>query len=517
MSRLVLIADGDAHRAERIAEACAVRGFATRTAAHGPAALEAALAEVPNVLVVAAELGLLPPRKLAEILRANPRTQAVSIVCVGRAAGDAAPEEWGAEPLPAAAGPDEVARMVERLVARSSRLDALEREAVGEDEVQGRLGQIPLADLLQLFHLNRRSGTLEIRRRSPEGREERGRVHVRDGDVIQASVGPVEGEKALFRLLGWTDGVFAFRAGGVDVAPRIEMPTRALLMEGMRQLDEWGRHGSALPSLDAHVALRVRSDELPSVVQPLTQEVLLLLEIYTRVRDVVDRCSFPDYQVLRTLQTLVERGVVELREAPPAPPAPSGIFGAAQVRRLREWLAAGRGRLGGPRDAKLLLVAPDPGTSASFVKLLRALPGMQLARRFLDGRFSAGDLAPIGRLPVADGLGIEILHVPVDPRFAPLWPLAGHGSLGTLLLTPERPDHEAHDALHPVVEALRALPRARLFHVWLLRRGEKEKGLSQEIRRNLALLDDSSLFLLPVDGGKDPTHLLGSAFARILP
>ena len=34
---------------------------------------------------------------------------------------------------------------------------------------------------------------------------------MRDGDVVQAAAGSVEGEKALFRLLGWRDGTFAFR------------------------------------------------------------------------------------------------------------------------------------------------------------------------------------------------------------------------------------------------------------------------------------------------------------------
>src|SRR4030095_11650713 len=101
------------------------------------------------------------------------------------------------------------------------------------DVVEGRLSQIPLADLLQLFHLNRRTGAIELRRRSPEGRTERRRISLREADVAQATCGSVEGEKALFRLLAWAEGSFTFRptTGAVDV--RITAPKRALLLERM--------------------------------------------------------------------------------------------------------------------------------------------------------------------------------------------------------------------------------------------------------------------------------------------
>ena len=78
----------------------------------------------------------------------------------------------------------------------------------------------------------------------------------------------------MFRLLGWSEGSFAFRPDAGRVATQITTPTRALLLEGMRQLDEGKRLRTQLPSRDAHVALKVRSGTLPSVVQPLTQEVL---------------------------------------------------------------------------------------------------------------------------------------------------------------------------------------------------------------------------------------------------
>ena len=38
-----------------------------------------------------------------------------------------------------------------------------------------------------------------------------------------------------------------------------------------------------------------------------------------------------------------------------------------------------------------------------------------------------------------------------------------------------------------------------------------------DLRDNLSLIDDASLFLLPIDEDKDPSSVLRSLFARIVP
>jgi hypothetical protein len=508
VSRLVVVADANPDRADRIREACAVRGYATRAVVNGADALEACVAEVPEVLVTVGRLALIEATKLVEILRTNPRTRRVRFVFVGDGEG-APPAEWGAIHVPPEADPDEIGERVAELIARSSELDAVMRES--RDDVEGRLAQIPLADLLQLFHLNRRSGTFELRRRTADGRSERGRIHLHEGDVVQAVTGPVDGEKALFRLLTWTEGAFSFRPEAITITPRITTTTRALLMEGMRQLDEWRRLRAELPSLDAHAVLRVRSGALPNAVHPLTQEVLLLLELYSQVGEVVDHASYPDYQVLRTLQTLTQRGIVEIRAGAPVPPPDSGLFRTSQVRRLREWLGAHAG--GSGRDGKLLIAGSSGEATREFLRLLRGVPGLVPHPRMSDG-LASDALAPIARLRLEDDLGIELMHVPSQAAYAPLWPLAGYGALGTLLLM-EGPVAEAAGRLRPFAESLRGLPRSRFVHVMMMRPGEAD--VADEVRRNVDLMEESTLFLLPLEGRRDPLELLRGAFTRLLP
>jgi hypothetical protein len=206
----------------------------------------------------------------------------------------------------------------------------------------------------------------------------------------------------------------------------------------------------------------------------------------------------------------MQRGIVEIRAGAPVPPPDSGLFRASQVRRLREWLGAHGGVA---REGKLLVAGSSPDATRAFFRLLRGVPGLVPHPRMASG-IASDTLAPIARLRLEDDLGLELVHLPTLASYAPLWPLAGYGALGSLLLM-EGPVAEAAGRLGPLAEALRSLPRSRLVHVMLLRPGEA--GVADEVRRNVELLEESTLCLLPLEGRREPLELLRAAFTRLLP
>jgi len=511
----VLIADGATSRAREISSACTARGYAVTLTTDGPSALEAALADVPDVLVAPLDLALIDAPQLAKILRANPRTQAVRVLFLGPEGRIQLDQGFFDDVVAEDSDADDIALRIEAMLAQRERFDAVEREAEAAQEVQGRLQQIPLTDLLQLFHMNRRTGTIEVERTEAGGAEERGTLVLREGNLIQATTGRVDGEKALYRLLGWPDGSFAFTPGRVTMEARITTPTRALLMEALRQLDEWDRVAESLPSTSARARLAVPASQIPAAVHPLTQELLGLLEEHEEIRDLLDHSGHPDYQVLRSLQTLVEQGWVRLlRDAGRDDGGTGAVFEAAAKRRLREWLAASRPRGSALGDAKLLLASTDAAATRDFVRLLGGLPGMRLSSVFQEDGFDESDLAPIGRLRVDETLGIELVHVPTGPGFQATWPALAQGALGTLLLM-GRPGPDPEAPLRPLIEALRGRQPARLFHVMLLPKGERL--VTEELEPHLSLLEESSLILLPVEDGRDAEGLLRVMFSRVLP
>ena len=132
-------------------------------------------------------------------------------------------------------------------------------EIRSDTEIEGKLSQISIADLLQIFQMNQRSGSLKI---SYETLPAPASIAIRGGQVVDALIPladgtAVVGEKALYRVLCWKEGRFEFIPGEVKEQARIAKPLRMLLMEGMRQKDEWDKLRRDMPGPDFRLTVRV--------------------------------------------------------------------------------------------------------------------------------------------------------------------------------------------------------------------------------------------------------------------
>ena len=512
MDETILIADADRGRARRLAEPLAERGLGVTFAETGAAALEAVIAETPSAAVLTDALPLIDAQRLAEILRANPRTRGVRLIYLG-ADGIGRRAQFD----DTAADPAAAASAAFALLGKREQQAPVERATAGASTVEGDLAQVALIDVLQLLHQNSRTGKLVASRAEGAQPGDQGEIWLREGNIVQARVAPrAQDEKALYRMLGWREGSFAFMPSDERRAARIQAPTRTLLLEGMRQLDEWNRLARGLPPDSAHVALAVPRTQLPNIVHPVAQEVLLLLDAYDDVRSIVDHCTHSDYQVLRTLQTLIDRGIVRQRRDRERRASVSSfaLFDADQAKRLRDWLESARGRRGSAAPAKLLLASVDPDATRDLLHALEQLPGATRLRADDARPIASHDLAPLVRLRVADGLAIELVHLPAQPFHAPLWPTAAHGALGLLLLH-VLPIADSEARLRELAEAFQQLPDHRTFHVLLLRKGERVSP--EEIQEKLTMLSNSSLFLLHLDAERDAASLLRTMLGRVMP
>lgn len=105
-------------------------------------------------------------------------------------------------------------------------------EAAG---VSGSLREMPLPDVIQILSNGRRSGTLTLRAGGAKGA-----IFFQDGALWDASFGTHQAAEAVYEMLALQDGEFSFSRQSAPGERQIQDSTEALLLEGMRRMDERG-------------------------------------------------------------------------------------------------------------------------------------------------------------------------------------------------------------------------------------------------------------------------------------
>ena len=111
----------------------------------------------------------------------------------------------------------------------------LERDAQrrGPRGVSGSLQEMGLPDIIQVLWHGKKSGSLRIK-----SGKEKGEIHFVDGSIYNALWSSLRGEEAFYAMLSIQEGDFVLDPNFVAEQSVIAANPEALLLEGMRRLDE---------------------------------------------------------------------------------------------------------------------------------------------------------------------------------------------------------------------------------------------------------------------------------------
>ena len=202
----------------------------------------------------------------------------------------------------------ELIARVQLLLTRTAHLRATGGQPSRRTQLSGNLADMGVVDLLQTFEMGRKSGMATLHDGALEAT-----IYFRDGRVVDAIHGKLQGEEAIYRCLIWTKGSFDVRFEPSERPETILTSTQGLLMEGMRRLDEWGRLCEQLPALDS--VFRVDGDLLRDRLSDIPDElngVLRLFDGQRTLMDVVDESPFEDLSTLTTVSKLYFEGLLTL-------------------------------------------------------------------------------------------------------------------------------------------------------------------------------------------------------------
>jgi pSer/pThr/pTyr-binding forkhead associated (FHA) protein len=190
----------------------------------------------------------------------------------------------------------------------------LEQVAVVQSQKQtktamtGKIEEVPLPDLLQLFGTSKKNGVLVVTN------EHEGRIYLRQGKIYYAVIddnhdlGP---EKSFNRVVTWEVGDFELRPPSDEsFMTELEKSTDHLLMDALRQLDELKRIEGQLPPADQTLTLSVPMQAQLRDLQPQELDVLQLVINWGTLQGAFDNALQDDVVIATTVASLLERGYV---------------------------------------------------------------------------------------------------------------------------------------------------------------------------------------------------------------
>jgi hypothetical protein len=182
---------------------------------------------------------------------------------------------------------------------------AQQRRTSQQRTMSGSIEEVPLPDLMQLFGTSKKSGVLVIRTD-----DDVGRIYLKKGNIAFAIINDlddVQPLKSLYRMLTWQKGLF-----DLDPPEERELPNemnvsvQEVLIEGMRQLDEFNRIRDDLPDLAARVAVVSPLNPPLRELKPEELDVLQLAHNYGVFETVLNKSLATDLETAEIVLKLIK-------------------------------------------------------------------------------------------------------------------------------------------------------------------------------------------------------------------
>lgn len=209
------------------------------TAGDGADALMKAIDLKPDLIISDFSMPVMDGRALYEKLRARKETKDIPFVFLAsqkeiderlRTIVDGV-EDYFVKPFFVR----DLARQARRITARLLQ-QRMEQRGAGGGNISGRLSEMSLIDWMQSLEQGRKTCALLLR----SGKDQC-TLFFAEGQVTHATLGELKGDKAVFKVLTWTDGEWELDFSKKASERTTTMSTQGLMMEGLRLLDEANR------------------------------------------------------------------------------------------------------------------------------------------------------------------------------------------------------------------------------------------------------------------------------------
>lgn len=174
--------------------------------------------------------------------------------------------------------------------------------------LQGSLSELSLPDVIQLVSVSGKTGAFHLVNDTDQGK-----IFLKDGQIIDANIGNLRGEQAVYEMAIWSTGDFSFIAGETSTDVTVQRSNANLMMEAARRLDEWRVLSRRIPSLDLVPFFSAREGQDQVTLSP--QEWILVTHVdgQRSIEQVASILRWSAFDVSKLLFGMITSGLVALR------------------------------------------------------------------------------------------------------------------------------------------------------------------------------------------------------------
>lgn len=312
----ILLVDDD-HQSLRLMEVSLRKaGFVVQTARNGTEALDRVATTRPAMVIADTDMPGMDGFELCTRFKGDPRNAEIPFVFLTEEASvDAKVRglELGADDyLTRPIFTRELLARVKLLLEKHKR-----RSLTGQHRFFGDLAEMSVVDLMQTIEIGGKSGRARF---ETEGGQRAGVIWFLDGAIADADAGGLTGEEAVFRLMNWDVGTFEMDFRAAPPRRAVDASIQALILEGMRRIDEWSRIEAQLPPLSTRFSVD-QAELAEADIDAAAQTLLDRVDGRQAAEAIIAAAPLPDLTALQIMQRLYFEGVLIEAEGSIAPAA----------------------------------------------------------------------------------------------------------------------------------------------------------------------------------------------------
>ncbi len=301
----ILIVDDDPKLLTLLKSSLQKEGYVTIETLDGEAALQQIQAEHPDLILADVTMPNMDGFELCQHVRNDPATDNIPFIFLtakgelhDRVKGlNIGADDYISKPFHIS----EVTARIKVVLQRSAMLAQAADES--ELDLRGNLEQMGMAEVIQTLGMSHKTGGLKIIHQSRMGK-----VYFEQGEIIQATLGSIKDEEAVYRILTWKEGYFEFDSK--DIGKRtISKSHNGLLMEGFQQREEFAKYQEAMPPFNAMLALT--SPDHLGELKPVSQKVARLINGHRTIQEIVESCPLNYLVSVKVLYTFLKKNIAE--------------------------------------------------------------------------------------------------------------------------------------------------------------------------------------------------------------